>query len=200
MFLLDGSDDTQKDFPAMKKFVQEVVEMLSVGETKDRISVVQYSRDPQMLFSLMNHMEKKDILNAVQQLDHKGGRNRNTGAALDYVRNNVFTQSSGSRHQEGVPQILILLSGGRSQDDVTNAAAALKREKVVPFCVGTRNSDILELQMIAHNPSYAFFVSQFANTGNINQQLVSFVTRVPRQELRVKPGNVLGKIFLSKIY
>uniref|UniRef100_A0A672F784 VWFA domain-containing protein n=1 Tax=Salarias fasciatus TaxID=181472 RepID=A0A672F784_SALFA len=121
---------------------------------------------------------KNDILNAVQQLDHKGGRPRNTGAALDYVRNNAFTQSSGSRHQEGVPQILILLSGGRSQDDVTNAAAALKREKVVPFCVGTRNSDILELQMIAHNPSYAFSVSQFANTGSINQQLVSFVKRV----------------------
>ncbi|XP_029968109.1 collagen alpha-3(VI) chain-like [Salarias fasciatus] len=159
VFLLDGSDDTQKDFPAMKKSVQEVVEMLNVGETKDRISVVQYSRDPQTHFSLITYMEKNDILNAVQQLDHKGGRPRNTGAALDYVRNNAFTQSSGSRHQEGVPQILILLSGGRSQDDVTNAAAALKREKVVPFCVGTRNSDILELQMIAHNPSYAFSVS-----------------------------------------
>lgn len=200
VFLLDGSDDTQNEFPAMKKFVQEVVDMLSVGETKDRISVVQYSREPQTHFNLNTYMDKNDILNAVQQLDHQGGRNHNTGAALDYVRNNAFTQFSGSRHQEGVPQILILLSGGRSQDDFASAVAALKQQKVVPFCVGTRNSDILELQLIAHNPSYAFSVPQFADTGNVNQQLVSFVKRVPRQEPRVEPENVLGKAFHSMIH
>lgn len=200
MFLLDGSDNTQSGFPAMKSFVQRVVESLSVGENKDRVSVVQYSSDPKTHFSLNTYEEKQDVLAAVQQLNHKGGKPLNTGAALAYVRNNAFTDSSGSRHQDGVPQILIMLNGGRSQDDVASAAAALKHAKVVPFCVGTRNADILELQMIAHNPSYAFSVLRFDDIGSIHQQLVSFVKRVPRQQPRLKPQNVLGKTIYLSIY
>lgn len=184
----------------MKSFVQRVVETLSIGENKDRVSVVQYSSDPQTHFRLNTYTEKQDVLNALQEMNHKGGGPINTGLALDYVRNNAFADSSGSRHQEGVPQILILLSGGRSQDDVASAAVALKREKVVPFCVGTRNADILELQMIAHNPSYAFSVLQFDDIGSIHQQLVSFVKRVPRQQPRLKPQNVLGKTIYQSIY
>lgn len=193
MFLLDGSNETRSSFPAMKSFVQRVVDALNVGEDKDRISVVQYSRDPQTHFSLNTYTEKQDILAAVQQLNHKGGRLLNTGAALNYVRNNAFAVSSGSRHHEGVPQILILLSGGRSQDDVASAAAALKQDKVVPFCVGTRNADILEQQMIAHDPSYTFSVLRFDDIGSIYQQLVSFVKRVPRQQPTLTPKNGLGK-------
>ncbi|KAM6978379.1 uncharacterized protein LKV04_013778 [Tautogolabrus adspersus] len=191
VFLLDGSDDTQNEFPAMKSLVQRVVDTLSVGENKDRVSLVQYSSDQQTHFSLNTYTEKRDVLAALQQINHKGGRPLNTGAALHYVRSNAFAGSSGSRNQEGVPQILILLSGGRSQDDVANAAAALKQERVVPFCVGTRNADILEQQMIAHNPSYAFSVLRFDDVGSIHQQLVSYVKRVPRQQPRLKPQNAL---------
>ncbi|XP_067371143.1 collagen alpha-3(VI) chain-like [Channa argus] len=175
----------------MKGFVQRVVETLSVGENKDRVSVVQYSRDPKTHFSLNTFTEKRDVLNALQELNHLGGRPLNTGAALNYVRNHAFSDSSGSRHQEGVPQIMILLSGGRSQDNVASAAVALKREKVVPFCVGTRNADVLELQVIAHNPSYAFSVPRFDDIGSIQTQLVSFMKRVPRQQPTLKTQNAL---------
>lgn len=197
MFLLDGSDDTRSDFTAMKTFVQRVVAALNVGEDNDRVSVVQYSRDPQAHFSLNTYTEKQDVLAAVQQLNHKGGRPRNTGAALNYVRKTAFADSSGSRHREGVPQILILLSGGRSEDDVASAAVALKQGNVVPFCVGTRNADIIEQQMIAHNPSYAFSVRQFDDIGSIDEQLVSFVKGVPRQQPRLTTRIGIGKTLSS---
>ncbi len=200
MFLLDGSDDTRTGFPALKRFVQGVVDTLSIGETKDHVSVVQYSREPLMHFGLNTYTEKQGVIAAVEQMNHKGGRQRNTGAALEYVRNNSFTTSSGSRHQEGVPQILILLSGGRSQDDVTSAAAALKQDRIVTFCIGTRTADILEQQMIAHNPSHAFSIPQFDDFGNIQQQLVSFVKRVPRQQPRLNTRNGLGKTNYLSVY
>lgn len=182
MFLLDGSDETLSGFPLMKGFVQQVVETLNVGENNDRVSVVQYSQDQQTHFGLNTYMDKHDVLNAVLQLNHKGGESRNTGAALDYVRRRAFAASSGSRREEGVPQVLILLTGGRSQDDVSQAAVALKDEKIVPFCVGTRNADIIELQTVAHNPSYAFSLLRFDDFGSIYQQLVTFVKRLPRQQ------------------
>lgn len=193
VFLLDGSDDTLSGFPAMKTFVQQVVETLSVGENKDRVSVVQYSQDQQTHFSLNTYTDKQAVLTAVRQLDHRGGQPRNTAAALEQVRRNAFAESSGGRYKEGIPQILILLTGGRSRDDVTRAAADLKKEKVVPFCIGTKTADILELQSIAHNPSYAFSVLTFDDIGSIHQQLVSLVQRVPRQQPREKALHALGK-------
>ncbi|CAI5656621.1 unnamed protein product [Oreochromis niloticus] len=192
VFLLDGSDNTQSDFPAIRSFVEQIVETLTVDENRDRVSVVQYSGDPQTHFNLNTYIAKQDVLSAIQRLNHKGGISLNTGVALDYVRKNAFAESSGSRHQQGVPQILILLSGGRSQDDVASAAAALKQEKIVPFCVGTRNANILELQMIAHDPSYAFSITQFDDIGRMHDQLVSLLKRVPRQQPRQKSQSPLA--------
>lgn len=193
VFLVDGSDETLSGFPYIKSFIKQVVETLNVGENGDQISVVQYSSDPQMHFSFNTYSDLQDILTTVEQLKHKGGGPLNTGAALEYVRTNTFAESSGSRHKEGVPQILILLSGGASQDEVKRVAAALKQDQVVAFCVGTKNSDLLELQTIAHVPSYTFALRQFENIGQIYHQLVSFVKRVPRQT-GSKPPTVFGKL------
>lgn len=201
VFLLDGSDDTMSGFPAMLGFVQRVVENINVGENKDRVSVVQYSRNPEAHFLLNTYPEKQSVLSSIRSLKHKGGRPLNTGAALQYVKDNVFTSSSGSRGQEGVPQILILLSGGRSQDDVGGAAVALKQNRIVPFCIGTRNADILELQIIARFPSYALSVPWFDDLESIEQQLLSLVKRVPRQP-RVYQPTVVGKelfLYLSSL-
>uniref|UniRef100_A0A4W5JU03 Collagen, type VI, alpha 3 n=1 Tax=Hucho hucho TaxID=62062 RepID=A0A4W5JU03_9TELE len=175
VFLLDGSDGTRSGFPAMRDFVQRVVETLSVDENKDRVAVVQYSRDPAAQFYLNTYTTKGEILNTVRGLRHKGGRPLNTGAALQYVRDNVFTASSGSRRFEGVPQLLILLSGGRSFDNVDTPASALKELGVLIFGIGTRSSDSKELQRISHDPSYALSVSDFTDLPNIQQQLLSSV-------------------------
>uniref|UniRef100_A0A4W5K9L4 Collagen, type VI, alpha 3 n=1 Tax=Hucho hucho TaxID=62062 RepID=A0A4W5K9L4_9TELE len=178
VFLLDGSDGTRSGFPAMRDFVQRVVETLSVDENKDRVAVVQYSRDPAAQFYLNTYTTKGEILNTVRGLRHKGGRPLNTGAALQYVRDNVFTASSGSRRFEGVPQLLILLSGGRSFDNVDTPASALKELGVLIFGIGTRSSDSKELQRISHDPSYALSVSDFTDLPNIQQQLLSSVEAV----------------------
>uniref|UniRef100_A0AAZ3RGB1 VWFA domain-containing protein n=1 Tax=Oncorhynchus tshawytscha TaxID=74940 RepID=A0AAZ3RGB1_ONCTS len=178
VFLLDGSDDTRSGFPAMRDFVQRVVETLGVDENKDRVAVVQYSRDPAAQFYLNTYTTKGEILNTVRGLTHKGGRPLNTGAALQYVRDNVLTASSGSRRTEGVPQLLILLSGGRSFDNVDTPASALKELGVLIFGIGTRSSDSRELQRISHDPSYALSVSDFTDLPNIQQQLLSSVESV----------------------
>uniref|UniRef100_A0A3B3HXQ5 VWFA domain-containing protein n=1 Tax=Oryzias latipes TaxID=8090 RepID=A0A3B3HXQ5_ORYLA len=179
VFLLDATDATRSDFPAVQDFVQRVVETLLVDEKKDRVSVVQYSRDPAVQFYLNTYMTKDEILNAVRNLRHKGGRSLNTGAALQYLRENVFTASSGSRRLEGVPQVLILLSSGRSADSVDAPASALKQMGILTFAVGSRGSDSRELQRISHKPTSAFTVAEFTDLSSVPQQLLASLEALP---------------------
>ena len=202
MFLLDGSDGTRNGFPAMRDFVQRVVETLNVDENKDRVSVVQYSRDPAVQFYLNTYTTKGEIVDTVKGLRHKGGRPLNTGAALQYVRDNVFTASAGSRRLEGVPQILILLSGGRSFDNVDTPASALKELGVLIFGIGTKSSDSRELQKISHDPSYALSVSDFTDLPSVQEQLLSSVKTVVIDVTPETP-TVLGmfrQIYTSRVH
>ena len=192
VFLLDGSDSTRNGFPAMRDFVEKVVEKLNVGENKDRVSVVQYSRDAQVHFDLKRYTTNEDIVDAVRGLRHKGGRPLNTGAALQYVRDNVFTNSSGSRLLQGVPQMLILLNGGRSYDNVDTPASALKQQGIFVIGIGTRSSDSGELQRISHEPSYALSVSEFTDLPGVQEQLSSVMSRALTRVTPMTP-TVTGK-------
>lgn len=178
VFLLDGSDGTRPEFPAVRDFVQRMVETLSVDDNKDRVAVVQYSRDAAVQFYLNTYTTKAQIIDTVRGLRHKGGRPLYTGAALQYVRDNVFTASAGSRRLEGVPQVLILLSGARSADSVDAPASALKQLGVLTFAIGTRNADKREMQKIAHEPTHAVSVSEFNDLPTVQQQLQSSVEAV----------------------
>lgn len=196
MFLLDGSDGTRSDFPAMQNFVQRMVERLSVDDKKDRVSVVQYSRDAAVQFYLNTYTRKGEILDRIRGLRHKGGRPLNTGAALQYLRDNVFTTSAGSRRLERVPQVLFLLSDGRSFDSVDAPASALKQMGIFTYAIGTRNTDKSEMQKISHEPSSALFVSDFNDLPSVQQQLQSSVETITVEATDESP-TVLGTLASS---
>uniref|UniRef100_A0A672J1H2 Collagen, type VI, alpha 3 n=1 Tax=Salarias fasciatus TaxID=181472 RepID=A0A672J1H2_SALFA len=178
VFLLDGSDGSRNGFPAMREFVEREVEKLNVGDNKDRVSVVQYSRDAEVHFYLNTYNTKEDVVDSIRGLRHRGGRPLNTGAALQYVRDNVFTNSSGSRRTQGVPQMLILLTGGRSSDNVDSPASALKQQGIFVTGIGTRRSDSGELQKISYEPEYALSVSDFNDLPSVQEQLSTVLSKV----------------------
>ena len=160
----------------MRDFVEKVVGKLNVGESNDRVSVVQYSRDSEVNFFLNTYTTKEAIVDSVRGLRHRGGRPLNTGAALQYVRDNVFTKPAGSRHQQGVPQILILLNGGRSFDNVDTPASVLKQQGIIVIGIGTRSSDSGELQKITQDPNYTLSVSEFTDLPSVQEQLSSLMS------------------------
>lgn len=196
VFLLDSSDEMENEFEAMRGFVERMVEKLDVDENKDRVSVVQYSRAPSVDFFLTTYKTQQNVTDAVRKLRHKGGRPLNTGAALQYIKHNIFTASSGSRHQQHVPQILIVLTGGQSSDDVRKAVKNLKEIGVVVFVVGIKNADILEIQSISQEASHAFFAADFSDLSGIEQQIFSAIKK--GETAGIKPVSY-GKPIMTEI-
>ncbi len=184
----------QNDFTAALGFVVRMVEKLSVDENKDRVSVVQYSTEPSVEFFLNTYTTQQNVAGKLGILRHKGGKTRNTGAALKYVKDNVLTASSGSRHQQGVPQILVLLTGGRSSDDVRNAVEILKRSGVMVFVVGTKNADTLEIQSMSLEASHAFIAPDSSDLLDIEQQILSAIQKV--ETPAIKPA-LYGKTVMT---
>lgn len=174
VFLLDGSDGTRSGFHAMSAFVQRIVEKLNVDESKYRVSVVQYSDNPKVEFYLKTYSTKADVLNTIKVLKHKGGREANTGAALQFVRHQVFTSSSGSRRLQDIPQILILMSSRSSSDEVIGPAMALKDIDIKTISIGVENADLDELKTVSFQSQFAY-VNGFDGFPLIQSQLVSAI-------------------------
>lgn len=194
VFLLDGSDDSQRRFPDVKDFVQRIVTDLNIDANKDRVAVVQYSSTAETNFNLRRYSTKDDVLDAVRGLSHKGGYPHNIGAALQYVRDHVFTSDSGSRLLEGVPQILIILSGGRSGDDIRTPVRLLKEIGVISIAIGTTDADTLELQTISHEPNYALSITDYEELPTAKQDVLTLLKEVPHHVEQTTATTGLGKM------
>lgn len=197
VFLMDSSDEMLSDFTQVRGFVEQMVEKLTVGERKDQVSVVQYSNEPSVEFLLNTHKSQQSAADSLKTIRHKGGRSRNTGAALNYVKENVFTPSSGSRRQQGVPQTLVLLTSGRSNDDVRKAAENLKEIGVMMFVVGIKNADILEMQSISQEASHAFLAADSSDMSDTEQEIL---TSIQTGKKYVATTASYGKILTARLH
>lgn len=194
VFLLDGSDDSQQKFMDIKAFVQSIVTDLNVDADGDRVTVVQYSDTAETDFNFKSYSTSADVVHAVEHLQHKGGSPTNIGAALQHLRASVFTSESGSRLTEGVPQILLLLSGGRSGDDIRTPLRMLKEIGVISVAIGTTGADTLELQTIAHKPSYALSINDYTELPTAKQNVFPFLRDASQPVEKIPPAEGFGKM------
>ncbi|XP_010624428.1 collagen alpha-3(VI) chain isoform X2 [Fukomys damarensis] len=183
VFLIDGSQATAPEFQHIRNLIERLVDYLDVGFDTTRVAVIQFSEDPKVEFLLNAHSSKDEVHNAVRQLRPKGGRQANVGSALEYVSRNIFKRPLGSRIEEGVPQFLVLISSGKSADEVDDAAVELKQFGVAPFTVG-RNTDQEEMAKISLSPEYVFSVSTFRELPSLEQKLLMPITTLTAQQIQ----------------
>ena len=156
VLLIDGSDSSRSGFPAMRDFTRRIAENLDIAKDKDRIAVVQYSGDTKVHFYLRSHSTKDTVIRIIRTLRHRGGSLRNSGAAFQYILDKVFTIQAGSRHHEGVKQVLIVLSGGPSSDSFMQQALSVHSRDIVIFFINTNSTLSSELK-----ETYTFPISDF---------------------------------------
>ncbi|XP_078269696.1 collagen alpha-6(VI) chain-like [Rhinoraja longicauda] len=156
IFLVEGSDNFGAiNFQLLRIFLQNVIFGLDVKADKVRIGLVQYNKEPTAEFYLRTYHQKSEILEHVRLLPYRGG-GRMTGNAINFVWRNCFTLQSGSRAKKGIPQIMILITSGESQDQVAEQADSLRRKGVVVYALGIGNANVTELENIASYPSKTY--------------------------------------------
>ena len=196
IFLLDGSSNVgETNFPYVRDFVMNLVNSLDVGSDHIRVGLVQFSDTPVTEFSLNTYPTKSELLAHLRQMQLQGGSVLNTGAALSYVHANHFTEAGGSRIQDHVPQLLLLLTAGQSEDSYLQAANALARAGILTFCVGTSQADRAELEEIAFNPGLVYLMDDFSSLPALPQQLIqpltTYVSGGVEEVPRAQPGKAL---------
>ncbi|XP_044097847.1 collagen alpha-3(VI) chain isoform X2 [Neovison vison] len=183
VFLIDGSQSAGPEFQYIRTLIERLVDYLDVGFDTTRVAVIQFSEDPRVEFLLNAHSSKDEVQNAVRRLRPKGGRQINIGSALEYVSRNIFKRPLGSRIEEGVPQYLVLISSGKSDDEVDDSAAELKQFGVAPFTIA-RNADQEELVKISLSPEYVFSVSTFRELPSLEQKLLTPITTLTSEQIQ----------------
>lgn len=181
--MIDGSEGVGREFPIIQEFVRRVVENLNVGENKIRVGVVQYGDSPYADIYLNSHRTKEGVLNGIKELRQRGGRQRNLGQAIDFVSREVLTSGRGGRKQEGVPQFVVVVSGGKATDNIRPYATALKQSGVVPLSIGTRDVDTQELQVTSYVPRFAYTVDDLPGLYTIQDTLITTLTELSSEEL-----------------
>uniref|UniRef100_A0A3Q1GHV9 Collagen type VI alpha 3 chain n=1 Tax=Acanthochromis polyacanthus TaxID=80966 RepID=A0A3Q1GHV9_9TELE len=197
VFLIDGTSAVRSEFPSIRDMIRRVVENLDIGLDKVRVSVVQYSDEPKTEFLLNELSSKNEVRQAVMRLRSKGGNRLNTGQAIEFVGRNIYQRAAGSRIEDGVPQFLILVTGGKSADDVSAPAEQLKRNQVAPLAIGSRNADPDELKQISLKPELAYTVDSFQQLPRVESQIIESVKTISTADISYVPpdrGNVdLGR-------
>ncbi|KAM3848241.1 collagen alpha-1(VII) chain [Vipera latastei] len=162
VFLVDGSSSIGRgNFRMIRSFMEGlVVPFINVvGVNGVRYAAVQYSDDPRTEFEFSDFLNGTEVIRAVQEIAFKGGNTR-TGAGLRYVADNLF---GASQLRPNIPKICILITDGKSQDEVEQTALKLKNQGIKVFAVGIKNADRKELDRVASTPTedYSFYVTDF---------------------------------------
>ncbi|XP_066434556.1 collagen alpha-1(XIV) chain isoform X2 [Eleutherodactylus coqui] len=173
VILVDGSWSIGRhNFRLVRLFIENLVSAFNVGNDKTRIGLAQYSGDPRIEWNLNTYDTKDTVIDAARNLPYKGG-NTLTGLALTYILENSFRPEAGARM--GLPKIGILITDGKSQDDVIPPAKSLKDAGIELFAIGVKNADLNELKEIASEPDsdHVYNVADF----NIMNSIVASLTK-----------------------
>lgn len=193
VFLIDASSNVGRTgFTRILDFLVNYVERrLEVGTSRMQVGVAMFSEDVKIEFTLDEHTNKGDLINAMKNLRFYGGEEANMGAAVEYVVEQMFSSAAGSRREEGVPQSLVVITGGPSSDDLGEAANALKLNSIITFGIGIERGDINELKQIATDDSFVFTAPQFQAISQLENQIIPYIAGVAQRTIVLEPPTII---------
>ncbi|NXM69835.1 VITRN protein, partial [Serilophus lunatus] len=168
-FIIDGSSSVgTSNFRTVLQFVANISKEFEISDTDTRIGAVQYTYEQRLEFSFDKYSTKEDVLGAIKRISYWSG-GTSTGAAISYASEQLFSKSKPNKRK-----IMILITDGRSYDDVSIPAMEAHRNGVIAYSIGVAWAAPDELEAIATDPDkeHSFFVDEFDNLYRYVNQLI----------------------------
>ncbi|XP_058861143.1 von Willebrand factor A domain-containing protein 2-like isoform X1 [Acipenser ruthenus] len=163
ILLMDGSYSIGKgSFERSKHFASKVCDVLDINPDRVQIGVIQYSSKPKLEFALDAYPTREEAKEAIKNIHFRGGSTE-IGRAIKHVLRKGF---QGGRNE--VPKIMILLTDGKSQDNIIPPAVFAKKSGITLFAVGIKHPQWKVLHSVASEPSemYVFFAEHYDDAVN----------------------------------
>ncbi|KAM3605635.1 uncharacterized protein V6R79_002381 [Siganus canaliculatus] len=159
-FVIDGSSSVGTgNFRTVLQFVANITREFEISDTDTRVGAVQYTYEQRLEFAFGQYNQKAELLNAIKRINYWSG-GTSTGAAITYAAEQLFSKSKPNKRK-----IMIVITDGRSYDDVRAPALAVHRQGVIAYSIGIAWAAQDELEYIATDPDkdHSFFVDEFDN-------------------------------------
>ncbi|EDO30062.1 predicted protein, partial [Nematostella vectensis] len=131
VILIEGSDNTKpQDFEQIKEVVKTIYRGFPVSRDGTHVGVAIYGDDTNIVFDPKTYYTVGEMDNAVDSAPYPGGLS-NAGSALSDVKTKIFDKSRRpelflTQGRAGIPHVLVVISGGKSDDDVIGPARSLR--------------------------------------------------------------------------
>lgn len=172
MYIIDGSWSVgYKDFDTAKRWLVNITSGFDVGPHYSQVAVVQYSDTPQLEIPLGAHESAQELIKDIQAIRYMGG-NTQTGRAIKFAVDHVF--ASSHRNNTSRNRIAIVVTDGKSQDDVVDASVEARAQEITLFAVGVGlEITTSELVAIANTPSsyYVLYAQDYTTIDRIRDSM-----------------------------
>ena len=173
-FVLDESGSVGPvNFEEVKTFASDFVNTTIVGPEDTQVGVITYSTEARIRFYLNTYQNKRDTLQAIENIVYQGGSTNAADAICKLIRygfNKMYGARSGA-----VLRVAVFMTDGRSNivsnecgmTSTLQAAAELKKQipPISVFAIGVTDSvDDTELEAIATSPRYITHISSFSTS------------------------------------
>lgn len=148
--------------------MNRIVSNSTIGKDGVQFGVVQFSTDPKVELALTQFPDKLQMQQAINDMQQLGGGTM-TGGALR-VLSKYFGQEQGGR--PNIPQILIVITDGESQDAVAQPAQALRDKGIVIYAIGVLNANSTQLREISGTPENVYMERDFDALDFLDKELL----------------------------
>ena len=170
------TDDYDNWFVHMVGFATDIVQSFVIGPSNTQVGLMKFSDVIVVEFYLDEHVEKREVIDAISRLDITGG-DTNIAGALELAREEMFSIDHGAR--SGAAKVLFLATDGTPNingDRTLPEATATKNAGIEIFTIGITSAVNRDLLFkIASEPAseHLFFVEKFDELKNIVGSLVN---------------------------
>uniref|UniRef100_A0A3Q0SAQ9 Si:dkey-225n22.4 n=1 Tax=Amphilophus citrinellus TaxID=61819 RepID=A0A3Q0SAQ9_AMPCI len=149
VYITDGSWSVGvSDFDTAKQWLINITSQFDISSHYTQVAVIQYSDTPRLEIPLGKHQGVSELIQAIRSITYLGGNTQN--------------------------RIAVVVTDGKSQDDVVDASMEARAEGITVFAVGVGNEiTTSELISIANKPSstYVLYAEDYTTIDRIRDSM-----------------------------